>query len=88
MNNLLKKTLTPKRLQNLLLDLYSLDNLKIIDVAAEEYLSAISMVSETGLDVNDCLAIKVMRDWGIDEIYSFDKGFDGFVTRLPEKREF
>jgi len=87
-NNFLKKALTPERLQNLLLDLYSLDNLEIIDVTAGEYLSAISMISETGLDVNDCLAIKVMRDWGIDEIYSFDKGFDGFVTRLPKEKEF
>ncbi len=29
------------------------------------------------LDPNDCLAVEVMRREGIDEIYTFDEGFDG-----------
>ncbi len=85
-NNFLKKAMNPVDLQNLFLDLYSLDNLKILDVTAEDYLSAISMVSETNLDINDCLAIKVMEDLGIREIYSFDRGFEQYVVRLPVEK--
>ncbi|WP_212577004.1 PIN domain-containing protein [Staphylothermus marinus] len=69
-------------LQNLFLELYSLEDLKILSVCAEEYLAAISMMAETGLDANDCLALKIMRDKGITEIYTFDKGFERFVKRL------
>lgn len=74
-NNFLKKAMDPDKLQSLLLGIYSSDNLEI----AGDYLSAISMISETGLDANDCLALKVMRDLG----YSFDRGFERFVRRLP-----
>ncbi len=81
--NLLKKSLSTASLQELLLELYSLKNLKIIDVTAEEYLAAVTMMVETGLDANDCLALKVMKDIGITEIYSFDKGFERFMRRLP-----
>jgi len=82
-NNLLKKSMSLNSLQDLFLELYSLENFKVIDVSAEDYLAAILMMSETGLDVNDCLALKVMRDMGVSEIYSFDRGFERFVRRLP-----
>lgn len=32
----------------------------------------------------ELLALKVMRDLGLEEIYSFDRGFDRFVRRLPK----
>ena len=82
-NNFLKKSMGAFYLQNLFLELFSLENFKIVDVNAENYLAAITMIAETGLDVNDCLALKVMRDMGITEIYSFDKGFEKFVKRFP-----
>ena len=82
-NNFLKKAMDPDSLQNLLLDIYSLHNLKIVDVTVNDYVSTISMISETGLDANDCLALKVMRNLGLNEIYSFDKCFERFVKRLP-----
>ena len=78
-NNFLKKSMDMASLQNL----YSLENFKIVDVSAEDYLAAIAMMAETGLDANNCLALKVMRDMGITEIYSFDRGFERFVRRLP-----
>jgi len=71
-NNFLKKSMGMASLQNL----YSLENFKIVDVSAEDYLAAIAMMAETGLDANDCLALKVMRDMEITEIYSFDRGFE------------
>lgn len=82
-NNFLKKSMDIVTLQNLFLELYSLENFKIFDVRAEDYLAAIAMMAETGLDANDCLALKVMRDMDIKEMYSFDRGFERFVRRLP-----
>ena len=82
-NNFLKKSMDMVTLQNLFLELYSLENFKIFDVRAEDYLAAIAMMAETGLDANDCLALKVMRDMDIKEMYSFDRGFERFVRRFP-----
>jgi len=53
-----------------------LDNVRIADVTNEDYLSAIELMDETKLDPNDSLAVQVMRKEEIEEIYSFDKGFD------------
>ncbi len=82
-NNFLKKSMDMATLQNLFLELYSLENFKIFDVRAEDYLAAIAMMAETGLDANDCLALKVMRDMNIKEMYSFNRGFERFVRRFP-----
>jgi len=42
-------------------------------------------MDEFKLDPNDCLAVLVMEQEGINEIYTFDKGFDnvGWIKRLP-----
>jgi len=82
-NNFLKKSMDTASLQNFFLELYSLENFKIANIGAEDYLGAISMMAETGLDANDCLALQVMKDLEITEIYSFDRGFERFVMRLP-----
>ena len=81
--NYLKKSMDAKSLQRLLIDFYSLDSLEIVGVSPEDYFSAISLMEDVGLDANDCLAIKIMEDYGISEIYSFDKGFEKIVKRLP-----
>ncbi len=39
-NNLLKKAMNVNDLQSLLLEIHSLENIKIIDVCVEDYLSA------------------------------------------------
>lgn|GEM_PF-4985289 len=70
-SNILKKSMNLKVLQEFLLSLYSLDNVKIYDVTAKDYLAAISMVNELELDPNDCLAIRIMKNAGIKEIYTF-----------------
>jgi len=82
-NNFLKKSMDMISLKNLFLDLYSLENVKIVGMNAEDYLAAIAMMTETGQDANDCLALKVMKDLEIKKIYSFDRGFERFVKRLP-----
>ncbi len=56
--------------------LYSLENLKIVGITEEEYLIAIELMKKYKVNVNDCLAIYIMKKEGIKEIYSFDKDFD------------
>ncbi len=62
-----------------------MDNVRIVDVTVEDYLGAIELMSELKIDPNDCLAVDVMRCEDINEIYTFDKGFDGVVgiIRVP-----
>ncbi len=76
-SNILKRALDLNDLSELLIGLYSLNNIKIVDVIKGDYLSAIELMEDITLDPNDCLAIEIMRREGIDEIYSFDGGFDG-----------
>jgi len=73
-SNILKHVMPIHDLQTFLIGLYSLDNIKIIDVSKEQYLKAIGLIDEYGIDPNDCLALVLMEEYGIDEIYTFDKG--------------
>ncbi len=75
-SNILKRAFDLNDLHSLLIGLYSLDNVKIVDVTKGDYLSAVELMEDITLDPNDCLAVEVMRREGIDEIYSFDAGFD------------
>lgn len=84
-SNILKRALSMDDLHSLLIGLFSLDNVWIVDVTVEVYLGAIELMSELKMDSNDCLAVEVMRCEDINEIYSFDKGFDDVVgiKRVP-----
>jgi predicted nucleic acid-binding protein len=75
-SNILKRALSMDELYSLLIGLYSLDTVRIVDVTEEDYLGAIELMSELKMDPNDCLAVEMMRRENINEIYSFDKGFD------------
>jgi len=82
--NILKRALSMEDLYSLLIGLFSMDNVRIVDVTTEDYLGAIELTSELKMDPNDCLAVDVMRCEDIKEIYTFDKGFDAVagVTRV------
>lgn len=83
--NILKRALSMEDLYSLLIGLFSMDNVRIVDVTTEDYLGAIELTSELKMDPNDCLAVDVMRCEDINEIYTFDKGFDGVagIIRVP-----
>jgi predicted nucleic acid-binding protein len=83
--NILKRAMKLHDLQTFLIGLYSMDNVKIVDVSRDMYFTAIGLMDEFKLDPNDCLAVLVMEREGINEIYTFDKGFDnvGWIKRLP-----
>jgi hypothetical protein len=84
-SNILKRSLSLEELKYLIETLYSLDNVFISDVTADDYLIAAEMVEELGLDPNDALAVHLMQEKDISEIYSFDEGFEKIegITRLP-----
>jgi len=83
--NILKRALSMGDLYSLLIGLFSMDNVRIVDVTTEDYLGAIELTSELKMDPNDCLAVDVMRREDINEIYTFDGGFDGVagIIRVP-----
>lgn len=84
-SNILKRALSLDDLYSLLIGLYSQDNVRIVDVTKDDYLGAIEMMSELKMDPNDCLAVDMMRCEDINEIYTFDRGFDGVagIIRVP-----
>jgi hypothetical protein len=73
-SNILKRSMSLENLQDFLMSLYSLDNMEIHDVRAQDYLAAVDLINELELDPNDCLAVRVMREAGVEEIYTFDMG--------------
>ena len=83
--NILKKGLTRELLNSTILGLFMLDNLTIVDITKAEYFAAVAYGEDLNLEPNDALAVDIMHQRGIEEIYSFDKHFDQIdgITRLP-----
>jgi len=83
--NILKKGMTKDLLTHTILGLFMLDNITIIDATKDAYFAAVVLGDDLKLEPNDALAIDVMRQNSISEIYSFDEHFDKIegITRLP-----
>ncbi len=83
--NILKRALSLEDLAHIVTTFYSLDNMHIDGVSPKDYLGAIELMGELSLDANDALAVQVMRHRGIEQIYSFDRGFEhvGGIRRIP-----
>ena len=84
--NILKHGMPLKRLNNLVLGLFMLDNLRIYGVSREAYFAATELGDDLRLESNDALAVDVMRQNNVKEIYSFDEDFDKIeeILRLPK----
>jgi predicted nucleic acid-binding protein len=85
MANILKYGMPLDQLITIVRGLFMLDNVKITGVTREAYFAATELGDDLKLEVNDALAVDVMRLNGIKEIYSFDEDFDQIegITRLP-----
>jgi len=83
--NILKRALSLDDLVHIVTTFYSLDNMHIDGVSPEDYLGAVELMEELSLDANDALAVQVMRHRGIEQIYSFDQGFEHAkgIQRIP-----
>jgi len=83
--NILKNGMAKDLLTQTILGLFMLDNLTILDVTKDSYFAAIAIGEDLKLEPNDALAVDIMGQNDIREIYSFDEHFsqiDG-ITRLP-----
>lgn len=86
MVNILKHGMPLEQLNNIILGLFMLDNMKIVGVSKEAYFAATELGDDLKLESNDALAVDVMRMNDIKEIYSFDEDFDQIegIIRLPK----
>jgi uncharacterized protein len=83
--NILKNGMPRDTLTQTILGLLMLDNVKILDVTKDAYFAAVEIGEDYKLEPNDALAVDIMRQNNLEEIYSFDEHFskiDG-ITRLP-----
>ena len=66
----------------------SRSNIKVHSTSLGDYEAALPIAKERGVSANDALAYTLMRQHGIDEVYSFDKHFNQLteVTRLPPNK--
>lgn len=64
----------------------AVENIEVMDVSRDLYLSAIPVSSGNRIGLNDALASIAMEKKGVSEIYSFDKDFDRLenVKRVAE----
>lgn len=83
--NILKNGLPRELLSQTILGLFMLDNVTILDVTKEGYFAAVELSDDYKLDPNDALALDVMRQNGIRDIYTFDEDFSKIegITTLP-----
>ena len=83
--NILKNGVPKDLLTHTILGLFMLDNVTILDVTKNAYFAAVAIGEDLKLEPNDALAVDVMRQNDIAEIYSFDEHFNQIegLTRLP-----
>ncbi|HME53652.1 MAG TPA: type II toxin-antitoxin system VapC family toxin [Candidatus Lokiarchaeia archaeon] len=84
--NILKVALSWNDLQQLIWGLFSNPRLEIIETSKNEYMNAVSKISEYSADSNDIAAYRIMKEKGIESIYTFDEQFKKFedINCLPE----
>ena len=84
--NILENAMPIGTLSKLTKGILSSDNISISEVSNEDYLIAADLAPIYNIGINDSLALVKMRGKGINEIYSFDKHFDGIegIIRVSE----
>ena len=83
--NILKNGLAQEQLTQIILGLFMLNNVKIMDVTKDAYFAAAELGEDLKLEPNDALAVDIMRQNEIAEIYTFDEHFtniDGII-KIP-----
>ncbi len=83
--NILKQGMPQDQLTNIIRGLFMLENVKVIDVTRDAYFAAVELGEDLKLEANDALAVDIMRQNRLNEIYSFDEHFDHIegITKLP-----
>ncbi|MGA2308580.1 MAG: type II toxin-antitoxin system VapC family toxin [Candidatus Bathyarchaeia archaeon] len=83
--NILKHGMPIDQLTKIIRGTFMLDNVRIHGVTREAYFAAAELGEDLRLEPNDALAVDVMRQNGIKEIYSFDEDFGQIegISKLP-----
>jgi predicted nucleic acid-binding protein len=83
--NILKNGMPQDQLTQIILGLFMLNNVKIMDATKDTYFAAVELGEDLKLEPNDALAVDIMRQNEIAEIYSFDEHFNNIdgITKLP-----
>ncbi len=83
--NILKHGMQQEQLTIIIRGLFILDNVKVIGVSKEAYFAASELGEDLKLEPNDALAVDIMRQNDVAEIYSFDEHFNKIegIIRLP-----
>ena len=84
--NVLEDYLSIEEAVTLEKSLIFIDNILIKQVSEEDYLKALAIAEDQQIGTNDALAYVLMKEAGLNRIYSFDKDFDGFkdINRITE----
>ena len=82
--NILEARIPLKDSLEILTDLMTIETLEILQPTVELYQSAVEEARTANVGVNDALALLLMKEKGITEVYSFDLDFDRMkgITRL------
>jgi uncharacterized protein len=83
--NILKNGLAQEQLTQIILGLFMLNNVKIMDVTKDSYFAAAELGEDLKLEPNDALAVDIMRQNEIAEIYTFDEHFTNIegIIKIP-----
>ena len=83
--NILKHGMPLEQLNRVIQGLFMLDNVRIEGVTRDAYFAATELGDDLKLEANDALAIDVMRQNDLKEVYSFDEDFEKIegITRIP-----
>ena len=76
--NILENHLPTQEACTLEKGLLLLDNIAVKEVSEEHYLKALAIAEDQQVGANDALAYVLMKEAGINKIYSFDKDFIKF----------
>lgn len=82
--NIIESGLGLERSLGFLAWVITMENVAVHSTSMEDYKTAIVTARDYNISANDALAYTVMKDHGLEEIYSFDKHFDQLrkITRL------
>lgn len=75
-SNILQNLLPLEEAQKIVSDILECDFIKIEDVNKDKYIESVEIAKQNKIKINDGLAVVVMKNSGISEIYSFDEHFD------------
>lgn len=83
--NILKHSMSLPELVEVVSGLLTNEAVQVEAVTPEDYLGAVESAKELGIDPNDSLALVLMRRHKMEDIFTFDKGFDNVegIRRLP-----